>query len=148
MISNHKLDVPRILCISPYFPPMRDSEAYCSGKFMHALMESGAEITVIAYADKVGRDGDRSAIWASLEKVTLRLPTPVRKGRLDLLRQAVQYQTPLWPRWSGAAIGEATRLHRAQPFDVVYSRSLPMFGHIVAYWCAQELGPPMGCEFE
>ena len=145
MISNHKLrssGAPRILCISPYFPPMRDSEAYCSGKFVHALMESGAKVTVIAYADKVGRDCDRSAIWTSLEKATLRLRTPVRKGRLDLLRKVVQYQTPLWTRWTSAAIEEATRLHRAHPFDVLYSRSLPMFGHIVAYWCAQELDLP------
>jgi hypothetical protein len=145
MISNHKLGnsgVPRILCISPYFPPMRDSEAFCSGKFVHALMDSGAEITVIAYADKVGWDGDRSPIWKSLEKVTLRLPTPVRKGRLDLLKKVVQYQTPLWTRWTSAAIEEATRVHRARPFDAIYSRSLPMFGHIVAYWCAQELDLP------
>ena len=59
-------DAPRILCISPYFAPMRDSEAFCSTKFINALTERGAQITTIVCANEADRGIDRSAIWNSV----------------------------------------------------------------------------------
>ena len=38
--------------LAPVFAPMRDSEAFCSTKFIKALTECGAQITVIVYAKR------------------------------------------------------------------------------------------------
>ena len=74
---NHA--APRILCISPHFAPTRDSEAFCSTKFINALTECGAQITVIAYA-KPAKDIDRSEMWNSLRATVVRIPPLARKN--------------------------------------------------------------------
>jgi glycosyltransferase involved in cell wall biosynthesis len=37
---------------------------------------------------------------------------------------------------------EAKRRHADVPFDLIYSRSLPMFGHVAGYWSKKELQLP------
>jgi hypothetical protein len=136
---NHA--APRILCISPHFAPTRDSEAFCSTKFINALTECGAQITVIAYA-KPAKDIDRSEMWNSLRATVVRIPPLARKNPFVSLATAVRYQTWLYARWMGEVTRQAKKLHQNSQFDVVYSRSLPMFGQIAGYWCAKELDVP------
>ena len=69
---------------------------------------------------------------------------PSLRGREILspqLAAAVRYQT-WYARWLHEAVRQAIRLHQDSAFDVVYSRSPPMFGHIAGYWCAKELNLP------
>ena len=134
-------DAPRIFCISPHFAPMRDSEAFCSAKFIKALAECGAQITVIVYA-KPATEIDRSEMWNSVRASVIRIPPVAQKNRFASLATALRYQTWLYARWMDEAVQQAKRLHRESPFDVVYSRSLPMFGQIAGYWCARGLHVP------
>jgi glycosyltransferase involved in cell wall biosynthesis len=134
-------DAPRILCISPAFAPKRDSEAFCSTKFIKALTECGAQITVIVYAKTEG-DIDRSEMWNSVRATVVRIPPIAQRNPFASVATAVRYQTWLYARWTGEAVRQAKALDQKSPFDVVYSRSLPMFGQIAGYWCAKELNVP------
>lgn len=133
-------DAPRILCISSVFAPTRDSEAFCSTKFIEALSECGAQITVIVYA-KTEADIDRSEMWNSLRARVVRIPPRGQKNPFASVAAAVRYQT-WYARWLHEAVRQAIRLHQDSAFDVVYSRSPPMFGHMAGYWCAKELNLP------
>jgi glycosyltransferase involved in cell wall biosynthesis len=132
---------PRILCISPDFAPKQDSEAFCSTKFTNALAESGAEITVIVY-EKAETNIDRSAMWNSVRATVARIPPTLDKNPFASLASAIRHQTWLWARWTAETVRRAREFHRHSPFDVVYSRSLPMFGQIAGYWCAKALNLP------
>jgi glycosyltransferase involved in cell wall biosynthesis len=134
-------DAPRILCISPDFVPKRDSEAFCSTKFVNALAKCGAQITVIVYS-KAERDIDRSEMWNSIRATVVRIPPTVEMNPFASLASAIRYQTWLWARWTRETVRQARKFHRNSAFDVVYSRSLPMFGQIAGYWCAKELNLP------
>ena len=136
-------DAPRILCISPYFAPMRDSEAFCSTKFINALTERGAQITTIVCANEAERGLDRSAIWKSVRATVVRIPpASSQRNPFASLSNAVRYQSWLWARWTNEAVREAKKLHQDSRFDVVYSRSQPVFGQIAGYWCAKKLNLP------
>jgi Glycosyl transferase 4-like domain len=136
-------DAPRILCISPYFAPMRDSEAFCSTKFVNALTDRGAQITTIVCANEAERGLDRSEMWNSVRATVVRIPpAPARRSPFASLSSAVRYRSWLWARWTDEAVREAKKLHQDSLFDVVYSRSQPMFGQITGYWCAKELNLP------
>jgi glycosyltransferase involved in cell wall biosynthesis len=134
-------NAPRILCISPAFAPKRDSEAFCSTKFIKALTECGAQITVIVYAKKEG-DIDQSEMWNSVRATVVRIPPVAQRNPFASVATAVRYQTWLYARWTGEAVRQAKGLYQKSLFDVVYSRSLPMFGQIAGYWCAKELNIP------
>jgi glycosyltransferase involved in cell wall biosynthesis len=134
-------DAPRILCISPDFAPKRDSEAFCATKFVNALTECGAQVTAIVYS-KAESDIDRSEMWNSTRARVVKIPPTVEINPFASLAHAVRYQTWLWARWTGETVQQARKLHQNSPFDVVYSRSLPMFGQIAGYWCAKELHLP------
>src|SRR5260370_2166459 len=136
---NH--DAPRILCISPDFAPKQDSEAFCSAKFINALAECGAESTVIVHS-KADEHIDRSEMWNCVRAAVVRIPPTLQKNPFASLVSAIRYQTWLWARWTAETVRQAKQFHQNSPFDVVYSRSLPMFGHIAGYWCAKELDLP------
>jgi glycosyltransferase involved in cell wall biosynthesis len=139
--SSHS-GAPHILYISPAFVPRCDSEAFCSAKFVTALSESGAALKVLTCPGYGSQAVDGSSSWQNVRKHVVNFPVPSHKDRVQSLRMAVRFQTRSFARWIGAAVEEAKRLHRQRPFDVVYSRSLPMFGHIAGYWCAEKLDIP------
>ena len=139
--GSRNSEAPRILCISPYFAPKRDSESFCSTKFINAVHECGAQITTIVYA-KAEEDIDRSKMWDSVRAPVVRIPPVAQRNPLSSLAKAARYQTWLYARWTGEVVQQAKRLHQNSPFDIVYSRSLPMFGQIAGYWCARELNLP------
>ena len=133
---------PNILYVSPAFVPRCDSEAFCSAKFVTALCDCGAEVNVFTCPGYGMQAVDGSSSWQTVRDHIVDFPVPSHKDRVQSLRMAVRFQTRSFARWIGAAVDEARRLHRQRPFDLVYSRSLPMFGHIAGYWCAQELDLP------
>lgn len=133
---------PRILCISPWFAPRLNSEAFCSAKFVNALAEQGADVTVIAYTNTKQGIVDSSDIWEAIRARVIQIETPSQNNPFDSIKNAIRYQTWLWARWVNIAVSEVRRIHQKSPFDLVYSRSLPMFGQIAGFWCAKILDRP------
>jgi glycosyltransferase involved in cell wall biosynthesis len=134
-------DAPRILCISPDFAPKQDSEAFCSTKLVNALAGCGARSTVIVYS-KAEKHIDRSEMWNCVRAAVVRIPPTLQKNPFASFVSTIRYQTWLWARWTAEVVRRVREFHQNSPFDVVYSRSLPMFGHIAGYWCAKELSLP------
>jgi glycosyltransferase involved in cell wall biosynthesis len=135
-------NLPNILVISPAFVPSYDSEAFCSAKLVAALAGVGTGITVFTYHEFAPQLVDGSASWQALRKYVADFPVPTHRNPMQSLSSAVRYQTQQYARWTGAAVEEAKRIHSLRPFDLVYSRSLPMFSHIAGYWCAKNLRLP------
>lgn len=133
----------RILCISPVFVPVADSEAFCGAKMVQALLDSGSSVTVLA-SDDIRRGGlhDDSGLWHSMRDITVNIPQLPRPDLLRSLMTASQFQTPFFARWIGRVVTTATQLHRASKFDLVYSRSLPMIAHVAGFWCAKKFKLP------
>lgn len=132
----------RILCFAPSFVPHRDSEAFCAGKFIQALLDAGADVTVFR-CPGYGEDGnDTSVMWERVQAKVAMVSVPERRSLRDSLRSAYQYRVRYFARWMASVVKEAKRRHADAPFDVVYSRSLPMFGHVAGYWSKKELDLP------
>jgi glycosyltransferase involved in cell wall biosynthesis len=85
---------------------------------------------------------DDSLLWEKVRKQVVNFPVSSNVDPLQSLRMAVRFKSLSYARWIGAALEEAQRIQGERRFDVVYSRSLPMFGHIAGYWCAKYLGLP------
>lgn len=132
----------RILCISPLFAPTADSEAFCGAKMVQALMQQGAEITVLASRKFRDRPYDSSVLWNSLNEITVDVPLPYPPKRLQSILLATRFQTPFHARWVGAAVHKAVSLHDERTFDLIYTRSIPIAAHIAGYWCANALKLP------
>jgi glycosyltransferase involved in cell wall biosynthesis len=133
---------PRILCISPLFVPMADSEAFCGAKMVQALMRCGASVTVLSCRDFRDRPSDGSELWNSLNEVDVEVPLPRPPNRLHSIISATRFQTPFHARWVSAAVQKAKLLHRERDFDLIYTRSIPIAAHMVGYWCAKTLKLP------
>jgi len=127
--------------VSPVFVPHADSEAFCSGKLVQALAACGSDVTVVRCPD-YWRDVDESSVWRHMDVQVEDVPCVLPRHRVDSLRHALRFQTASYARWVGAVVRRALRLHAVKPFDVVYSRSLPMFAHVGGYWCSRRLGVP------
>src|SRR5436853_7592292 len=132
----------RILCICPSFVPHRDSEAFCSAKFVQAITDSGTSVTVFTCPGYGPRDFDTSGLWRRVQEKVVEVSIPRRKSPWESLRMALRFKVRHFARWMNATIEEASRLHGNRGFDIVYSRSLPMFGHIAGYWCMKKLNLP------
>ena len=134
----------RLLCISPFFPPVANSEAFCGGKLVKALLETGMDISVLTCSNISGKrpSEDRSSFWSSLREVTIDVPIPPQKPFFRSLVLAAHHRTHFYPRWINALVRRAIELHAERKFDAVYSRSLPAVAHIAGYWCAKKLGLP------
>ena len=85
---------------------------------------------------------DDSLLWEKVRKRIVNFPVSSSLDPLQSLRMAARFKSLSYARWIGAALEEAQRIQGERRFDVVYWRSLPMFGHIAGYWCAKYLGLP------
>ena len=133
----------RILVISPIFPPVADSEAHCSGKFVQALINSGVETRVILSSD-VRRPlrFDQSSMWNSIKHVSYDIPSSSSIPKWKGPWLALRYKSTAWPRWTSSIVLKAKELHGEAAFDMIISRSLPPQGHLAGYWVASALGLP------
>lgn len=134
----------RILCISPYFPPRSDSEAFCGAKIVLEFLKRGAEATVLCLdpTSPYPRACDDSKMWQPLKNISINIPTPAHKDRVYSTRLALRYRAKNYARWIKGVVDTALLLHRKSPYDLVYSRSLPMEAHIAGYWISQRLNLP------
>jgi glycosyltransferase involved in cell wall biosynthesis len=135
---------PRILCISPFFPPVANSESFCAGKQIKALREAGVELKVLYCSNINGPETreDDSPCWRDLKEVATNVRIPARRNNIKTVAWMAHYQTHFYVRWIHEIVCLAKRLHADRQFDVVYSRSLPTVGHIAGYWCAHSLELP------
>src|SRR6266576_722090 len=135
---------PRILCISPLFAPMADSEAFCSAKMVAALVKAGADVQVLSCSNVIRKNPvcDAAPSWQELEPLRIDLPTPAERSLWKSVYTGLHYQTSIYSRWVALVVQQARILHEQRPFDFVYSRSLPMCAHIAGFWCAKKLALP------
>lgn len=134
----------RIICISPLFAPRADPEAYCGAKLILELVKRGIDVTVLSLDPTSPRSYacDDSDLWEPLKKITFNIATPADKDTVYSARMAIRYRTLSYARWISAVIEKAVVLHQRRPFDLVYSRSLPMEAHVAGYWISQRLNIP------
>lgn len=125
----------RILCISPNFPPLSGAESFCSGKMVLALLEAGADVTVLA-ATPPPNQVDPSSLWAPLAQdgVTVHVAEH-RSGLRGGIREVRAY------------ISAARRLLAASHHDCIYTRSNPTFSHLVGLRLKRMTGLPWIANF-
>jgi glycosyltransferase involved in cell wall biosynthesis len=139
----------RVLCVSPFFAPIANAEAFCGAKVALALAEAGVELSVISvdYAAHPKYKPDPSGLWGRLREVAKAIPPDGGRSKSLSIPLGLRYLTPEWSRWVHATVGEALRQHRAKPFDVLYSRGLPNIAHVATYWIARALRVPWVANF-
>jgi hypothetical protein len=65
----------KILCISPFFVPLSDSEAVCGAKVVRELVARGLEVRVVSLHDQDSeRKEDSSSFWIDMHGITTRVP--------------------------------------------------------------------------
>lgn len=130
--------------ISPAFPPVADSEAFCAGKMALALRDAGCDVEVLYCSNyRGGVRLDSSRTWKELSLFSHDVPVPVSSGgRMGSIACALRFGTLFFARWIRDVVQLAEQLHAAQPFDLVQSRSLPMMAHIAGYHVSRQLGIP------
>ncbi len=140
---------PRVLCLSPFFAPLANAEAFCGSKVALHLLEAGVDLTVldVDYTGHPKFSVDPSTLWKPLERITTSIPPHGGRPKFFSIPLGIRYGTPEWSRWIRAAVATARRLHRERPFDLIYSRSLPNVAHIAAYWVARAIGRPWVANF-
>ena len=132
----------RILCVSPSFVPQRDSEAFCAAKFVQALVDAGADVTVFR-CPRLGEDeSETSPMWNRVRQNVTDIAVPERRSLPESIRSAYQFRVRYFARWIARVVKEARRRHASAAFDLIYSRSLPICGHVAGYWCKKELQLP------
>lgn len=136
----------RVLVISPVFPPVADSEAFCGGKFVLALRRAGIEAAVVA-CPMPDRAPDDSACWRALAELTRTVPNPPRAPWLRQACLGLQYRTTAYITWTRAVVEAAQAQHRTRPFDLVLSRALPWWAHLAGFWISRTLRRPWMANF-
>lgn len=134
----------RILCISPLFVPRSDAEAFCGAKLVKALLGQGADVTVLRSSNCGSTPTghlDDSKLWEPLRSICIDVPV-IRGRRLAALPSALRYRARFGSRWVRNTVRKALEMHLKVPFDLVYSRSVPMVAHVAGFWCARQLGLP------
>lgn len=108
------------------------------------LLKNGIDVTVICLDPLSPRQEvcDDSELWKPLEEITLRIATPTNKSFFYSRLMGIRYGTITYARWVRAVIKKARVLNQEKPFDLIYSRSLPMEAHIAGYWVARNLRVP------
>ena len=140
---------PRVLCLSPFFAPLANAEAFCGGKVALHLLEAGVDLTVfdVDYSGHAKFSRDGSTLWHPLECITSSIPPDGGKSKLLSALFGLRYLTPEWSRWIATTVATARRLHNDRPFDIVYSRGLPNVAHIAAYWITRAINRPWIANF-
>ena len=137
----------RVLCISPNFVPVMDSEAVCSAKVVKGLIKRGIDTVVVAFDYRVYKKYiDNSVAWEKLKDRTIRIPS-ANNNKSESIRSilcGLRYGTAdlYLSQWVDNVVKKVVLMHKGNRFDVVYSRSLPMESHVVGYWVSRRLGLP------
>ena len=134
----------RILCISPLFVPASTSEAFCSAKMIKALIDCDIDMKVFSFGPNVSRPMpyDESSLWKSFNETLVNYISVHPVGIHYLLFAAIRYRTITWARWVNAVMKYAMDCHKENPFNIIYSRSLPMVAHIAGFWISRKFKLP------
>jgi glycosyltransferase involved in cell wall biosynthesis len=110
---------------------------------VQALVQSGVSVVVISSSDVIkGLTTDGSHLWHPMRDMVVNVPQVPRSNRLHSIAAACRFQTPFYARWVANVVEVAKQMHKTTKFDLVYSRSLPMFAHIAGFWCARTMKLP------
>ncbi len=133
----------RVLCVSPFFAPLANAEAFCGGKVALDLLAEGVDLTVLTvdYSSHHKFSYDSSDLWAPLRAITHAIPPHGETSKFFSAPLGLRFCSPDWARWLGATLAKARQLHR-RPFDVIYSRGIPNVAHIAAFWISRTLRRP------
>lgn len=132
----------RIFCISPLFVPHADSEAFCGAKMVQALLDMGIDIKVVAYPLQTAAGKcDLSPCWRQLDEKVVTSIVP-DTGLVNAVKAVMKYRIYGYSRWINPVLAYAEACHKEQPFDIVYSRSLPMIAQIAGYFVSRKLKLP------
>ena len=104
---------------------------------VQALMQRGAEVTVLWSNNFRERPFDDSALWDCVKKVAVDVAVPPLVNRMESVTAASRFQTLSHPGWVSAAVQAAKLLHAEREFDLVCTRSSPSTSHVVGLWCAK-----------
>jgi glycosyltransferase involved in cell wall biosynthesis len=122
---------------------MADSEAFCGGKLVQALLNQGHEAAVIFCSNtRNSMPADNSACWDSLRDVSIDIRNNATRSIVSKGWTALRYQSSGWSGWVEAAVTRAVALHAKTPFEIVISRSLPWHAHVAGYWVSSQLKLP------
>jgi len=133
----------KILCISPFFVPLSDSEAVCGAKVVRELVARGLEVRVVSLHDQDSeRKEDSSSFWIDMHGITTRVPYNSGKNKWSSMIACVRYQTIGKIGWVDTVIDHAIKLRNVWEFDLVYSRSLPAIAHVAGYWISRMYNIP------
>src|SRR4029453_6836270 len=137
------------LVISPVFVPRVDSEAFCGGKFVQALLDAGIDTSVVCChtAAFPPFKAAPSSRWGSLRSVTVDVPSTIRAPFGVRAWRLLRYRTTRWTGWTEGVVARARELHATKNFTFVVSRSYPWYAHVAGYWVASILRIPWIANF-
>lgn len=153
----------RVLVLAYYFPPMGLSGVQRAAKLVKYLPASGWIPHVLttqpggyfAHDESLLREVEDAEITRSYSLdptrlfgsgATVSLPSEGRRGFLSAVSQSV-FLPDNKIGWAPFALREARRLHRAWPFDAVFSTAPPYTSHLVGARLARAWGVPLVTDF-
>jgi hypothetical protein len=123
----------RIACFSQNYPPLLDSEAYVTAKWVRAMRDDGHNVEVFSgNATPVGHLQP-----VSLGATLLRYFFQIQHRRTLDLTQLERLHL-----FVSNAVDRFSHAHREAPFDVLVSRYEPIGSAIAAYWCRRTARVP------
>jgi glycosyltransferase involved in cell wall biosynthesis len=134
-----------ILCISPLFAPLADSEAICSAKLINQVIQHELDVTVLCREiekNNAKTKVDTSSFWKPLKSITVEFPDRIKGRKILAVLYGLRYHVVSGARSLAFAIARGKELYYKKPYDLIYSRSNPVGSHIMAYWIAKKFSIP------
>ena len=107
-----------------------------------ALQKAGVDVVVLRDRPPLASRIDPSSCWNPLADPNCQINVSRTWNKPWALLLGGRYLSLKMGRPVRAYVQQALRLHREKPFHLVYSRSLPMYAHIIGYWCSRALRLP------
>lgn len=134
----------KILVIANSFPPLLDSEAICSGKFVLSLLQEGHQITVIAQGiPQHERKVDSSKLWQKIDDSSvIWIGPPNRKlyRRFSSFLNKCYLLLPAASWWAKKAMDKGMNLCKREHFDMIISRGTSIECLYIGYKIAGNSG--------
>lgn len=130
-----------ILIFSPFFPPGHSPEAIVTGKLALAFLDRGYSVSVISSEH---RPSDPSHLWWPLRAVTTEIA--FERGFELVMKRLWSSVMTGYPvtgtTWGYRALREARKLIQSKTFDVIMTRSHPIYGHLPGLILSRQTGIP------
>lgn len=134
---------------APLFPPHANPEAIVNGKLALAFQSAGWNIDIITRvveASSYDYGSSWNEPWLALKERTYETSYVVGgtvRRFVAAVRDSLKTGHPvIGCRWATHSADLAEKLHRAQSYDIILSRSLPDFGHFPALLFSKKSGLP------